>query len=99
MLFRKWLNICHQDTYIQGPFEYVFIRGRKTRDRIAQVDWDALVFHSSMFCNPIPSFDVTTYSIHCNRGTHVSVHIAAVSDTLIFEKSHALDTEDIYACP
>jgi hypothetical protein len=22
MPFRKWLNICHQDTYIHGPFEF-----------------------------------------------------------------------------
>jgi hypothetical protein len=99
MPFKKWLNICHQDTYIHGPFEFASIRGRKTRDRIAQVDWDALALHSSMFCNPIPSFDVTTYSIHCDRGAHVSVHIAAASNTLIFEKSYTLDTEDIYACP
>jgi hypothetical protein len=99
MPFRKWLNICHQDTYIHGPFEFASIRGRKTRDRIAQVDWDALALHSSMFCNPIPSFNVTTYSIHCNREAHVSVHIAAARDALIHEKSLTSDTEDIYACP
>jgi hypothetical protein len=42
MSFRKWLNICHLDTYIHGPFNFALIQGRKTRDRIAQVDWDAL---------------------------------------------------------
>ena len=99
MPFRKWLNICHQDTYIHGPFEFASIRGRKTRDRIAQVDWDALALHSSMFCNPVPSFDVATYSIHCDRGAHVSVHIAAASDALVHEQSLTTDTEDIYACP
>ena len=61
MPLRKWLNICHQDTYIHGSFEFASIQGRKTRDRIAQVDWDALALHSSMFCNPIHSFNVTTY--------------------------------------
>jgi hypothetical protein len=99
MPFWKWLNICHLETYIHGPFEFALIQGRKTRDRIAQVDWDALALHSSMFCNPIPSFNVTTYSIHCDCGAHVSVHIAAVCDTLLYEKSHTSDTEDIYACP
>ena len=99
MPFRKWLNICHPDTFIHGPFEFASIRGRKTRDRIAQADWDALSLHSSMFCNPIPSFDVTTYSIHCDRGAHVSIPIAAISDTLLSEKATTLDTEDIYARP
>ncbi len=99
MPLRKWLNVCHQDTYIHGPFGFASIGGCKTRDRIAQVDWDALALHSSMFCNPIPSFNVTTYWIHCDHGAHVSVHIAAAADTLIVEKSHTLDTEDIYACP
>ena len=99
MPFRKWLNICHQDTYIHGPFEFASIRGNKTHDRIDQVDWDALALHSSLFCDPIPSFNLTTYLIHCGRDTHVSVHIAAASDTCIFKKSHTADTEDIYACP
>jgi len=99
MPFRKWLNIFHQDTYIHGPFKFASTRGRKTRDRIAQVDWDALAFHSSMFCNPVPSFDVATCSIHCDRGAHVSVHIAAASDALVNEQSLTTNTEDIYACP
>jgi hypothetical protein len=99
MPFRTWLNICHQDTYIHEPFEFALIRGCKIHDRIAQVNWDALALHSSMFCNPIPSFDVTTYSIHCDCCAHVSVHIAAASNTIIFEKPHTSDTEDIYACP
>ena len=99
MPFRKWLNICHPDTFIHGPFEFALIRGRKTRDRIAQANWDALSLHSSMFCNPIPSFNVTTYSIHCDRGAHVSIHIAAISNTLLSEKATMSDTEDIYARP
>jgi hypothetical protein len=99
MPFRKWLNISHQDTYIHGPFEFASIRGRKTRDRIAQSDWDVLARHSSMFCNPIPAFDVTTYSIHCDRGAHVSIHIAAICDTLLFEYSLTSDNGNIYVCP
>ncbi len=43
MPFRKWLNICHQDTYIHRPFEFASVRGRKTRDRIAQSDWEVLL--------------------------------------------------------
>jgi len=95
--FRKWLNICHQDTYIHGPFEFASIRGRKTRDRIAQVDWDVLKLHPSMYCNPVPSFDVTTYSVHCDRGAHVVASIAAASAVLLAERSDTSDHEDIYA--
>jgi hypothetical protein len=46
MPFRKWLNICHLNTYIHGPFNFDSIQGRKTYDRIAQVDWDALSRHT-----------------------------------------------------
>ena len=59
--FRKWINITHLDTYIHGPFEFATIRGRKTRDRIAQDDWDILLSHKSMFQNNVPSFDLPTY--------------------------------------
>ncbi len=99
MPFSKWLNICHLDTYIHGPFDFALIRGRKTRDRIAQVDWDALSRHTSMFSNPVPSFDVTTYSVNCDRGAHVTVHITAACELLLLEQSNTSDTKNIYACP
>ena len=50
-----------------------------------------------MFSNPIPSFDIATYSIHCDRGAHVSIHLAAASESLIYKQLHMSDTEDIYA--
>jgi hypothetical protein len=93
------LNICHLDTYIHGPFDFALIRGRKTRERIAQVDWDALSRHTLMFSNPVPSFNVTTYFIHCDQGAHVTVHIAAACKLLLLKKSNMLDTKNIYACP
>ncbi len=96
MPFRKWLNICHQDMYIHGPFEFASVRGCKTRDRIAQSDWDVLLKHSSMFNDPVPRFDVPTYSIHCNRGAHVTFHNETTCAILMLEHSRTSDTEDIY---
>jgi hypothetical protein len=87
--FRKWLNISHLDTFIHGPFDFASIQGRKTRDRISQDDWDILAKHTSMFGNPLPRFDVPTYSIHVNRGAHVQFHDKALSNVLLFEASRA----------
>jgi len=85
--FRKWLNITHLDTYIHGPFEFATIRGRKTRDRISQDDWDVLRKHSHMFQNSTPNFDVPTYSIHVDRGAHVTYHDQAHYTTLCLKAS------------
>jgi hypothetical protein len=83
--FRKWLNISHLDTYyIHRPFEFALICGRKSPDRIAQEDWDHLLKHSVMFGNPVPSFDVSTYSIHVDHSAHDSVVVKAYCNALIF---------------
>ncbi len=87
MPFRKWLNIRHLDTYIHGPFDFASICGRKTRDHVAQSDWDVLHWNSSMFNNPVPRFDVPTYSVYCNRGAHVTFHDNATCTNLIAEHS------------
>ncbi len=87
MPFRKWLNISHLDTFIHGPFEFVSVRGRKPRDCILQDDWDIFGRHISMFNNPLPKFDVPTYSIHVNHGAHVMYHDKALCNLLLFEAS------------
>ncbi len=96
MPFRKWLNICHLDTYIHGPFDFTSVRGRKTRDRVAQSDWDVLHWNSLMFNNPVPRFDVPTYLVHCNRGAHVTFHDNATCTILMAEHSQTSKTEDVY---
>ena len=80
--FWKWLNITHTDTYIHGPFKFDTIRGRKSRDRICQEDWDALWQHTTMFQNPLPAFNVPTYSIHVDRGAHVTYHDQALTNVI-----------------
>ena len=80
--FWKWLNITHTDTYIHGPFEFAT---RKSRDRICQGDWDVLRQHTTMFQHPLPAFDVPTYLIHVDRGTHVTYHDQALTHAICFE--------------
>ena len=67
---RCWVNLTHIDTFIHGPFDFATVRGRKTRDRVGQMDWDVLCTKSSMFVNKVPSFSLPTYSIHSDRGVH-----------------------------
>ena len=86
--FRKWLNITHSDMFIHGPFEFATVSGQKTCDRISQEDWNVLLRHVSMFQNPIPSFNVPTYSIHVDCGAHVSYHDQTLNDNICIEASH-----------
>ncbi len=96
MPFRKWLNMCHLDTYIYGPFNLASVCGRKAQDPIAQSDWDVLHRHSLMFNNSVPHFDVPTYSVHCDRGAHVTFHNDSTCAILILKHSRTSETEDIY---
>ncbi len=70
--FSKWLNLTHKDTFIHGPFNFTIINGHKTWDRTSQPDWDILKAHCDMFHNPLPHFDVPSYSTHVDRRAHVS---------------------------
>ena len=82
--FRRWINLTHTDTYLHGPFEFATVNGRKSRDRVAQADWDVLSrFNSnSMFVNPLPRFDLPSYSIHVDPGIHVSYQDPAHASAL-----------------
>ena len=96
MPFRKWLNIRHLDTYIHGPFNFASVRGCKTRDCVAQSDWDVLHWNKLIFSNPVPRFDVLTYSVHCNHGTQMAFHDNATCTVLIAKHSQTSKTKDIY---
>ena len=90
--FQKWLKITHLDTFIHSPFEFATVRGRKTRDRICQDDWDVLRKSTFMFQNPLPAFNVPRYSIHVDWGTHVTYHNQALMNVLGFETSQTSNT-------
>jgi hypothetical protein len=44
--------------------------------------------HLDMFHNPLPQFDIPSYSIHVDRGMHISFHDAAISRHLVLTTSH-----------
>ena len=76
---QAWANLTHSDTYIHGPFEFAVVQGHKTHDQIDQDDWDALARSKSMFSNPLPHFDILTYSIHVDRGIHTIIPNAIIT--------------------
>jgi hypothetical protein len=90
--FCKWINLTHLDTFIHGPFKFASVHGRKTRDRVSQIDWDVLKSHLDMFHNPILQFDVPSYSIHIDRCAHTQFHDAAISCQLILATSQDTDS-------
>ena len=75
---RRWANLTHADTYIHGPFDFVTVNGRKTRDCVDMEAWNALVAKSLMFCNVTPRFDLPSYSIHVDCGAHTTHRMTAV---------------------
>ena len=81
--YRKYINLTHTDTFIHGPFDFAVIHGRKSRDRVPQNAWDQLMSHSSMFHNPVPRFNVPTYSVHIDRGAHMSGFCAVHANQLV----------------
>ena len=76
---RCWANLTHADTYIHGPFDFATVNGRKTRDRVDMEAWNALAANSLMFCNATPRFDLPSYSIHVDRGVHMTHRMIAVA--------------------
>ena len=70
---RRFINLTHHDTFIHGPFDFASIKGRKSRDRVSQSDWDILSAHSSMFQNAVPSTELPSYSIHVDDCFHSTV--------------------------
>eukprot|EP00956_Cyclotella_meneghiniana_P020964 scaffold37640_cov83-Cyclotella_meneghiniana.AAC.3 len=74
---RLWVTLTHESTYIHGPFDFTTIRGRRSRDRISADDWKVLHSKRSMYDNNPPDLDLPTFSIHIDRGSHVSFHSAS----------------------
>jgi hypothetical protein len=68
--FHRWINLLHSGTLLHGPFEFVSVNGCKTHDRVSPADWDVLAKFSTLYQNPLPRFDLPSYSIHVDRGIH-----------------------------
>jgi hypothetical protein len=95
VLFRRWINLTHSDTLLHGLFEFATVHGRKTRDCISQSDWDILSCYHMAFNNPIPQFDLPSYSIHVDQGTHIAICDTLNNDALCA----ALDTDNEWLYP
>jgi len=80
--FCHWINLLHSGTLLHGPFKCASVNGRKTRDQISPADWDALAKFSSLYQNPLPRFDLPSYSIHVDRGIHSTFYDQANADNL-----------------
>jgi len=53
----------------------------------------------NMFHNPLPRFDVPSYSIHVDHGAHVTFHSDAIARQLIISAPNANDTPDALKSP
>ena len=93
--FRQWITLTHESTYIHGPFEFASIHGRKSRDRITLSDWETLHQHSSMFTNDPPSLELPTYSIHIDRGVHLSYSSTELAQVLFLVTEATSKTGEI----
>ena len=78
----KYINLTHTDTFIHGPFEFTIINKRKSRDRVSQLEWDILKSHCTLHHNPLPRFDVPTYSVHVDAGAYTSFYCAVLASAL-----------------
>ena len=72
------------------------MNNRKTRDRISKQDWQVLASFSHLFQNPLPSFDVPTYSVHVVNGIHAvfygKFHDAMLIPPLPLPRDNTLDS-------
>jgi hypothetical protein len=92
--FCHWINLTHSDTFLHRPFDFAIVNGRKTSNCISQSNWDILPRYIKAFENPLPRFDLPSYSIHVDRGVHVSVCNRVNADALcaMFE----IDNKRVY---
>ena len=93
--FCRWLNLTNSDTYIHGPFNFIAVHGRKTPNCISQSDWDVLAKQSSLFHNPLPWFNLPSYSIHVDHVVHIIFHNNAHAAALL-SAAHQSGTEQLY---
>ena len=95
--YSQWIHIHHENTYIHGPFNFASINGRKTRDRISNIDWQILADSKSKYHNEPPTLHQTTaytYSYHTNSQFHTIRHDESVTKRLHAMSMHNYLYED-----
>jgi hypothetical protein len=68
--FCHWINLLHSGTLLHSPFEFATVNGRKSPNRVSQANLDVLAKFSTCFQNPLPRFDLPSYSIHVDCGIY-----------------------------
>ena len=95
--YSQWIHIHHENTFIHGPFNFASINGRKTRDRISNIDWQILADSKARFDNEPPTLHQTTaytYSYHTNSQFHTIRHDESVTQRLNAMSMHNYLYED-----
>ncbi len=77
--FHCFVDLTHSGTYIHGPFNFATIHGKKSCNWICQADWDMLWSQTSIFHNPIPSFEEPTHPVHVDPCAHMTFHDTCLS--------------------
>ena len=95
---RLWMNLSDQSTYLHGPFKFDTIRGRRSRDRIDQSDWEILASLRSSYSNAPPRLDLPTFSVHVDRGIHTTVQNPAFCAFLRTVIAHTTTSGDVLYC-
>ena len=52
--YREWINIDDSDILLHGPFNFATLNNRKTRDRVAEHDWNILAQCKTKYDNFAP---------------------------------------------
>ncbi len=94
VLFGYWIKLTHSNTFLHGPFDFVIVNGRKMCNRISQSNWDILPRYIKASKNPIPRFDLSSYSIYVDHGVHVAVSNQVNADALC--TAFDIDDEHLY---
>ncbi|KAL3794570.1 hypothetical protein HJC23_008026 [Cyclotella cryptica] len=80
---RQWVTLTHEAVYIHGPFDFASISGRKSRDRVDAARWSVLAQQKVMYSNLPPRLELPTYSVHADRGIHLTIREGRAAELLL----------------
>ena len=69
-----------REIYINGPFNFATLNGRKTKDRISEFDWNKLIQSNDKYDHHSPALTDPCVSLYIDTpisSSHTSVAISA----------------------
>ena len=72
--YREWINIDNPDILLHGPFNFATLNNRKTRDRIADNDWNILAQCQSKYDNFAPKTTNRVMHVDITQPVYEQVH-------------------------